>query len=105
MAISLQIVELWGVDGFRPPPGLTDFKKLGLNRVNRYEAVHFQNFCMPEHHYWGHFLRFSLGRLCQAVLNRASTFTSPQKRGNYLISSNFSHEPLSMLLKFIGQSD
>ena len=30
MAISLQIVELWGVGGFRP---LTDFKKPGLNRV------------------------------------------------------------------------
>ena len=34
MAISLQIVELWGVGGFRPPPGLTDFKTPGLNRVN-----------------------------------------------------------------------
>ena len=34
MAISLQIVELWAVGGFRPPPpGLTDFKKPGLNRV------------------------------------------------------------------------
>ena len=34
MAISLQIMELWGVGGFRPPPqGLTDFKNPGLNRV------------------------------------------------------------------------
>ena len=33
MVISLQIVELWGVGEF-PPPGLTDLKKPGLNRVN-----------------------------------------------------------------------
>ena len=31
MAISLQIVELWGVGGF--PPDLKDFKKSSLNRI------------------------------------------------------------------------
>ena len=37
MEISLQIVELWGVGGFRP--GLTDFKKPGLNRVKKLNKV------------------------------------------------------------------
>ena len=41
MAISLQIVELWGVGGF-PPPGLTDFKKPGINRV-KLKELNFEN--------------------------------------------------------------